>query len=340
VAIQLAELAVRYGCSLLGDPDATVDHVATLQGGSAGALSFLANPGYHKYLADSKATAVVLEERYASDAPGNCLVSDNPYAVYAGIAQELHPRPPLQSGVHSSAVIGANCEIPASCQISAGVVIGDDVSVGENVYIGANTVVGNESRIGRDTVLSPNISCYHGITIGERCLLHSGCVIGADGFGIAQSAAGWVKVPQVGGVVLGNDVEVGAGTTIDRGAIEDTVIGDGVKLDNQVQIAHNVVVGSNTAMAAQSGIAGSTTVGARCLIGGGASISGHITIADDVILMGRASVANSIDKPGAYSSAITVEDAGKWRRIAARIKNIDDLAKRLIKLERISKTQD
>jgi UDP-3-O-[3-hydroxymyristoyl] glucosamine N-acyltransferase len=165
-------------------------------------------------------------------------------------------------------------------------------------------------------------------------------VIGADGFGIAQSAAGWVKVPQVGGVVLGNDVEVGAGTTIDRGAIEDTVIGDGVKLDNQVQIAHNVVVGSNTAMAAQSGIAGSTTVGARCLIGGGASISGHITIADDVILMGRASVANSIDKPGAYSSAITVEDAGKWRRIAARIKNIDELAKRLIKLERISKTQD
>jgi len=340
VTIQLAELAVRYGCSLRGDPDAEVDRVGTLQESGAGAISFLANPGYRQYLAATNATAVILEDKFAEEAPCNCLITDNPYAVYAHIAQELHPEPQLKPGVHPSVVTGDGCKVPASCEISAGVVLGDDVELGENVYVGPNCVIGDSAIVGECSRLMANVTCYQQVRIGKRCLLHSGSVIGADGFGIAQSPTGWVKVPQRGSVVIGDDVEVGAGTTIDRGAIEDTCIGDDVKLDNQVQIAHNVIVGDHTAIAAQSGVAGSATIGARCLLGGRVAVSGHISVTDDVILMGRAGVTHSIKEAGTYSSALSVEEAGRWRRVAARIKQLDDLAKRLIRLERQSGKQD
>jgi UDP-3-O-[3-hydroxymyristoyl] glucosamine N-acyltransferase len=340
MTIKLADLAVRYGCTLRGDPDAQVDHVGTLVDAGEGALSFLANPGYRKFLEQTGATAVVLTEEHADGAPCNSLITDNPYAVYAHIAQELHPLKPLSPGLHASVVTGVDCSIPGSCELAAGVVLGDRVSLGEGVYIGPNSVVGDNVVIGAHSRINANVTLYCGVELGERCCIHSGVVIGADGFGIAQSATGWVKVPQVGRVVVGDDVDIGAGTMIDRGAIEDTRLGNDVKVDNLVQIAHNVVIGDHTAIAGQTGIAGSATIGARCMLGGGVAVSGHITIADDVVLTGRAGVANSVKESGIYSGAIPAEEAGRWRRIAARIKNLDDLAKRLIKLERQFKDKD
>ena len=334
MAIRLADLAVRYGCELKGDPDVNIDHVATLQAADSGAISFLANPGYRRYLATTKATAVVLHAKDADEAPSNCLVTDNPYAVYARVAQELHPTAAVRPGIHTTAVIGDGCKIPKSCEIAPGAVLGNGVCLGEHVYIGPNCTIGDNVSIGDATRLYPNVVCYHDIVIGKRCLIHSTCVLGADGFGIAKSQSGWVKVPQVGRVVIGDDVEIGANTTIDRGAIDDTQIGNGVKFDNGIQIGHNVVVGEHTAIAAQSGIAGSTTIGKRCMIGGVVSIAGHISIADDVILLGRSAVTATIKDAGTYSSIIPIEEAGKWRRIAARIRHIDDLAKRLIRIEK------
>jgi len=227
-------------------------------------------------------------------------------------------------------------KVPASCEIGAGAVLGENVELGERVCVGPNTVIGDDSVLGNDTRLMANVTLYHNVRIGERCLLHSGVVVGADGFGIAQTASGWRKVPQVGGVTIGNDVEIGAASTVDRGAIDDTCIGNGVKLDNLTQVGHNVVVGEHTVMAAQSGIAGSTTVGARCVIGGRAAISGHLTVCDDVYLLGRASVSRSISTPGAYSSVLPVEEAGKWRKLAARFKRLDEMAKKIRDLERNS----
>jgi UDP-3-O-[3-hydroxymyristoyl] glucosamine N-acyltransferase len=340
MAIRLAELAVRYGCTLRGDPDAMIDHVATLAGASEGAVSFLANPGYRKFLAKTRATAVILEEKDAADAPCSCLISDNPYVTYAYIAQELHPLKPLNPGRHESVVVGIDCDVPASCELAPGVVLGDRVKLGESVYVGPNSVIGDDVQIGAHSRINANVTLYHNVELGQRCHIHSSVVIGGDGFGIAQSPTGWVNVPQVGRVVLGDDVDIGAGTMIDRGAIDDTRLGNDVKIDNLVQIAHNVVIGDHTAIAGMTGVAGSATIGARCLLGGGTAISGHITLADDVIVTGRAGVASSVTEAGVYSGAIHAEEAGRWRRIAARIRQLDDLAKRLIKLERAAQRQD
>jgi UDP-3-O-[3-hydroxymyristoyl] glucosamine N-acyltransferase len=334
VAIVLAELAVRYGCELHGDPDLEVVSVATLAEAQAGAIAFLANPGYKKFLADTQATAVILNKAAAEDCKVACLVTDNPYAVYAGIAAELHPQPALVPGIHPQAVVGEGTRVPDSCEISAGVVIGRDVRLGERVYIGPNCVIGDGSLLGSDTRLIANVSIYHDVHLGERCMVHAGTVIGSDGFGIAQSAQGWLKVPQLGGVRIGDDVEIGATCTIDRGAIDDTEIAAGVKLDNQVHIAHNVVIGEHTAIAGQCGISGSSRIGARCVMGGQVAISGHLVIADDVFLMGRSIVTKSIANSGTYSSVLSVEEAGKWRKLAARFKRLESMAARLKLLER------
>jgi UDP-3-O-[3-hydroxymyristoyl] glucosamine N-acyltransferase len=334
VAIRLAELAVRYGCELHGDPDLEVVSVGTLADARAGNISFLANPGYKKFLTETQATAVILNKSAAEDCKVACLVTDNPYAVYAGIAAELHPQPALMPGIHPQATIGEGASVPDSCEISSGVVIGRDVRLGERVYIGPNCVIGDGSLIGSDARLIANVSIYHDVHLGERCMVHAGTVIGSDGFGIAQSAQGWLKVPQLGGVRVGDDVEIGATCTIDRGAIENTEIGAGVKLDNQVHIAHNVVIGEHTAIAGQCGISGSSQIGARCVMGGQVAISGHLLIADDVFLMGRSIVTKSISKPGTYSSVLTVEEAGKWRKLAARFNRLESMAAKLKVLER------
>ncbi|MDP7152962.1 MAG: UDP-3-O-(3-hydroxymyristoyl)glucosamine N-acyltransferase, partial [Gammaproteobacteria bacterium] len=300
MSISLGEIAARYGCELRGDPEARVSHVATLSAAGCDSVTFLANKLYRQQLESTAAAAVILSAEHVDACPAAAIVAPNPYAVYARVAAELHPPFALVAGVDARASVGKGCTLAASCQVAAGAVIEDGATLGERVSIGPNSVIGRGSQIGDDTRLMANVTVYDGVRIGRRCLLHSGCVIGADGFGIAQDEAGWTKVPQVGGVTIADDVEIGANTTIDRGAIEDTVICAGVKLDNQIQIAHNVVIGAHTAIAAQTGVSGSTTVGAGCMIGGACIIAGHLSICDQVMLAGGSGVSTSIDKSGTY----------------------------------------
>lgn len=334
--LRLGELAVRFGCELRGDPEARVDHVATLRAAGAGALSFLANPAYRSHLPATRATAVVLADAAAAESPCAALVTADPYALFARIAAVLHPAPPLVPGVSPQAVVAPDAVVPASCRVAAGAVVGAGVRLGERVDVGPHCVLASGSRIGDDTRLVANITVYPGVVLGARCILHAGVVVGADGFGFARERDGtYTKVPQVGGVRVGDDVEIGANTTIDRGALDDTVIGDGVKLDNQIQVGHNVVIGSHTVIAAQTGIAGSTTIGARCVIGGQVGIAGHITLADDVMVGGGASVTGSLRRAGVYGGGPTpADDLPRWRRNMARFGQLDALARRLRSLER------
>lgn len=334
--VPLGELAVRHGCELRGDPALEVDHVATLRAAGPGALAFLANPAYRAQLPGTRATAVVLAPAAAANCPCACLVSNDPYAAYARIAAELYPPPAATPGVAPGASIGPGSGIPASAEVAPGAVLGAGVRLGERVVIGPHCVLGDGVNVGDDTRLVGSTTVYAGVTIGARCIVHAGCVIGSDGFGFARGRDGrYTKVPQVGGVRIGDDVEVGANTTIDRGAVDDTVIGDGVKLDNQIQVGHNVVIGPHTVIAAQTGIAGSTTIGARCVIGGQVGIAGHISIADDVIVGGGASVTGTIRRAGVYGGGPTpADDLPRWRRNMARFGQLDRLAKRVRALER------
>jgi UDP-3-O-[3-hydroxymyristoyl] glucosamine N-acyltransferase len=336
VSLTLGQLAVRYGCELRGDPDSVVDRVATLAGAGPGSISFLANPAYRSQLATTRATAVILRAADAGGCPVAALLTKNPYVVYARIAGDLHPAPPLQPGVHAAAVLGAAVDVPDSCQIGPGAVLGDGVSLGERVSIGANAVIGAGVAIGADSRIAPGAFIYGGVRLGSRCVIHSGVVIGADGFGFARDADGsQIKVPQIGGVVIGDDVEIGACTTIDRGAIGDTVIDDGVKLDNQIQVGHNTRIGAHTVIAGQTGISGSTVIGTRCTIGGAVAIAGHIRIADDVVIGGGTSVPGSISAPGVYAGGGTPADTlQRWRRNMVRFGQLDELARRLRAVEK------
>ena len=323
-----------------GDPAAVVSHVATLASASSGALAFLANPQYRTQLGGTQASAVVLGAEDAPGCPVACLISANAYLTFARIAADLHPPPPLHPGLAAGAFVGEGCQIGAGSQIEPAAVIGSGTVIGERVYIGPGATIGAQSVVGDDTRLMAGSAIYDRVRIGRRCLVHSGVVIGADGFGFARESAGsWVKVPQLGAVVIGDDVEIGANTTIDRGAIENTVIGDGVKLDNQIQIGHNVVIGAHTALAACSGISGSSRVGARCVLGGRVSVAGHITIADDVVIGGGANVTNSIKEPGVYGGAIPFDDARRWRKNAVRFSQLDGIARRLQQLENTLRKQ-
>jgi UDP-3-O-[3-hydroxymyristoyl] glucosamine N-acyltransferase len=296
-------------------------------------VSFLANPLYREQLRSTRAAAVVLDERFAHDSPVACLVSANPYATYARIAAYLHPAPPVPPGVHPSASVDPSVSVPDSAQVGATAVIGARCKVGTSVVIGPGSVLAADVTIGAHSRLAPRVTVLDGVTIGERCIIHSGAVIGSDGFGFAEDRGEWVKIPQLGTVLVGNDVEIGANTTIDRGTIEATVIEDGVKLDNLVQIAHNVRVGAHTVMAAMSGAAGSTKIGRRCKIGGGAVIANQLTVCDDVMLLFRTEVTRSITEPGVYGGSLPADEAQRWRRNVSRFKNLDTMAQRLRALE-------
>lgn len=326
--ITLGELAVRFGCQLKGDPDIRVSRVATIEHADAEAITFLANPRYKRHLTHTRAGAVVLEPKFASEASGAALLSANPYATYARIATLLYPARKAAAGVHPAASVDPAALVHASAAIGPNAVIEANVEIAAHVVIGPGCVVMAGARIGVDTHLVANVTLCPGVLIGERCILHPGVVVGSDGFGFAPDRGVWVKIPQVGSVRIGNDVEIGAKSTIDRGAIEDTVIDDGVKLDNQVHIAHNVHVGAHTVMAGQSGIAGSTTVGRRCMIGGQVGIGGQLTICDDVAVTGKSFVSTSIRKPGLYSGSLTVDEAARFRKNAARFHQLDELARR------------
>jgi UDP-3-O-[3-hydroxymyristoyl] glucosamine N-acyltransferase len=330
---RLAELAVRFGCELRGDPDTLIDRVAPLQDAGPGAISFLANPQYRRHLPATRASAVVLDAAMVAECPVAALVTRNPYATYARIAQLLYPVPPVVAGRHPSAIVEPDAEVDPSARIDAHAYVGRRARIGRRVIVGPGSVVLEGADIGDDTSLVARVTLGPGARIGQRCILQPGCVVGADGFGQAQDRDGYVKVPQVGTVVVGDDVEIGCNTTVDRGAIEDTVIGNGVKIDNLVQVGHNVRIGEHTVIAACSGISGSATIGRRCLIGGMVGIVGHLEICDDVALTGRTMVSSSIRKPGVYSSGLPADEAKRFRRNVARFNRLDELAKRVRKLE-------
>ena len=336
----LGELAVRFGCTLQGDPDVRVAHVATLERADPQSLAFLANPRYRRYLAETKAGAVVLDAQFAAESPVPALIAKNPYATYARIATLLHPAPPVIPGRHPTAVIDPSAVVDPSASIGPLAAIGARTRIGARCSIGPGCVLLDDVTIGADTLLVANVTLCSSVIIGERCVLHAAVAIGADGFGFAPDADGFVKVPQIGGVRIGNDVEIGASTTIDRGTIEDTVIEDGVKLDNQIQIGHNVRVGAHTVIAGCSGISGSTTIGARCMVGGMVGIAGHLTICDDVVVTGRSFVNSSIRKPGYYSGGITVDETTRFRKNAARFHRLDELAREVRRLSGAGEAPD
>jgi UDP-3-O-[3-hydroxymyristoyl] glucosamine N-acyltransferase len=330
----LEQLAKHVNAELKGNGECEIHSVATLMSARPGQISFFTNNKYKAQLLETKASAVIVHPDFVSDCPVNAVITQNPHAAYARIAQLLYPITDEFIGIHPSAQVSPEARIADTASIGANVVIERGTTIAERVFIGANTFIGKNSYIGADSRILANVTICDGVTIGERVLLHPGVVIGADGFGQAYEAGAWVKIPQIGGVRLGNDVEIGANTTVDRGALEDTVIEDGVKLDNQIQIAHNVHLGAHTIIAAGTGISGSTKVGHHCMIAGMVGIAGHLTIADKVNITGKSLVTKSLLEPGSYSSGIPVENTAIWHRVHARIKKLDNIAKRLLQVEK------
>ena len=329
--LRLEEIVARLGGEIVGAGDTAISRIATLQDAGSGDLAFLANPKYRHLLATTRAAAVIMAAP-AQPGPAAAILTPQPYLYYARVAQWLNPAPVASPGVHPSAVVEAG--VADSASVGAHAWIGRGARIGSDVVIGAGCSIGEGVEIGDGTRIAANVSIYAGCRVGARCLIHSGVVIGADGFGFAREADGaWVKVPQVGRVVIGDDVEIGAGTTIDRGALGDTVICDGVKLDNQIQVGHNVRIGRHTAMAGCVGIAGSAEIGARCTVGGAAVILGHLSIADDVNVSAGTLVAKSIPRAGTYSGTVPFLEHGEWLRNFARLRHLDGMADRIRELE-------
>jgi UDP-3-O-[3-hydroxymyristoyl] glucosamine N-acyltransferase len=321
-AFYLREIVSRLGGEAVGEVAAPVTGVATLDSAGPSDIAFLANPRYRGRLATTRAGAVILSpaDRDAGSMPR--IVSDNPYAYYARTVALFHPEPPITPGIHPFAQIDASAHVAASAQIGAFVVIGAGTTIGENVRIGEGTILGAGVTVGADTRLHPRVTLYDGCTLGARCIVHSGVVIGGDGFGMARDDGRWVKIPQVGAVRIGDDVEIGANTTIDRGALDDTVIGDGVKLDNQIQVGHNCVIGAHTVIAGCTGISGSVTIGSHCMIGGGCGFVGHISICDYATISGFTFVTKSITRPGTYTSGLPIMPHAEWLKNAALLRQL------------------
>lgn len=330
---KLGELAAIIGAELHGDPERCVHGVATLEKAGRGDLSFLHNLRYRSDLAATRASAVLLQPHFVEESPTACLVMRNPYAGYARAAALLSAAPPPPAGIHPSASVSEGARVSQRASVGANCVIGPRVAVAESAVIGPGCVLEGEVEVAAGVVLIANVTVCCRASIGERTLVHPGVVIGADGFGIANEDGVWIKVPQLGGVVIGRDVEIGANTSIDRGALEDTVIEDGVKLDNLIQIAHNVRIGAHTAIAACVAIGGSARIGRRCTIAGAASIAGHIRVADDVHLTATSAVPNSIKTAGVYSSGMPIQENREWRKNVARMRQLDRMARRIRRLE-------
>ena len=334
----LADLARVLGGEVLGNPDTRVDKVGTLEGADPQSITFLAQARFVPDLAKTRASAVVIGKAYRGATSLPRIVCDNPYAYFARVSALLHPLATATPGVNALASVDASAKLGNNVSVGPYAIVGRNACIGDGAIIGAHCVVGEKTTIGAGTRLWPGVVIYSGCLIGARCILHSGVVVGADGFGNAWEAAEggghWLKVPQVGCVRMGNDVEVGANTTIDRGAIDDTVIEDGVRLDNLIMIAHNVHIGAHTAIAACTGVAGSTRIGRYCRIGGAVGIAGHLTIADNVEISGKTLIGKSIREAGTYSGAYPFEENRQWRRNAVQLRHLDDLAKQVKQLEK------
>jgi UDP-3-O-[3-hydroxymyristoyl] glucosamine N-acyltransferase len=331
---RLDELVARLGGELVGDGATIVERVGSLDRAGEQDIAFLANPKHAGRLASCRAAAVIVSPsaRVVTDRPR--IVTADPYAYYARVAQLLNRQRPPAPGVHPRAAV--DCHVPDSVSIGASASVGADAVLGEGVVIGPGCHVGPGCRIGAGTRLQANVTIYADCVIGCDCIVHSGVVIGADGFGYAREQDGsWIKIPQTGRVIIGDGVEIGANTTIDRGALDDTVIGDGVKLDNQIQIAHNVRIGDHTAIAGCVGIAGSTTIGRRCMIGGQAGIIGHLDIADDVVISAGTLVSKPIRQAGVYTANLPVQKHADWVRNFAHLRHLDALSDRVRELEKL-----
>ncbi|MFJ3074593.1 MULTISPECIES: UDP-3-O-(3-hydroxymyristoyl)glucosamine N-acyltransferase [Pseudomonas] len=334
VTMTLGQLAEALGATLQGPEALQITGLATLQEAGPGQLSFLANPQYRKFLDNSQAAAVLLKAADAEGFAGNALIVPDPYLAYARISHLFDPKPKAEAGIHPSAVVAEDAQVDASASIGPFAVIESGACIGANVSIGAHCVIGARCVVGEGGWLAPRVTLYHDVTIGKRVVIQSGAVIGGEGFGFANEKGVWRKIAQIGGVTIGDDVEIGVNTAVDRGALSDTRIADGVKLDNQIQIAHNVQIGEHTAMAACVGISGSTRIGKHCTIAGGVGMVGHIDVCDNVFVSGMTMVTRSITEPGAYSSGTAMQPLADWRKSAARIRQLDDMSKRLQQLEK------
>ncbi len=331
-AFSLADIAARLGGDVLGDGQIRIARVAPLASAGPGDIGFLVSAKYRGQLQATRASAVIVPPAFAEAVALPRIVTANPYAYYARVAALLNPPPMREPGMDTRAACLS--PVPPSVSIGAFATVGRDVTLGEGVVIHAGCVVGDGVSIGAGSVLHPNVTVYDHCVIGERAIVHAGAVIGADGFGFAPDGGRWVKIPQVGRVVIGDDVEIGANTSIDRGALDDTVIGDGVKLDNQIQIGHNCVIGDHSVIAGCVGIAGSTRIGKGCLLGGAAMILGHLEIADGTVISPGSMVMKSIAKAGKYTALFPLEEHERWLHNAAQVRHLDRLAARVAELEK------
>lgn len=332
----LDELSRKVNGRVAGDPDCNIQGVGILSSAQPGQISFLANPAYRKFLSSTQASAVILTEKDKDICTVNAIIVDDPYLAYAKVASILCPdqEPPV-AGIHTSTVCDDSAQIDQSASIGPQCSIGKGAIIKKGVVIGPGCVIGKHCHIDAGTILEANVTIWHDTQIGKHCIIHSGAVIGADGFGIAQQKdKTWIKVPQLGKVQIGDNVEIGSNTTVDRGALDNTVLEDGVKIDNLCQVAHNVFIGKNTVIASSTAIAGSAQIGKNCKIAGCVGIVGHIEIADDVVITAMSMVTKSIDKPGVYSSGMLLEENSVWRRNAVRFKQLDEIAGKVKKLEK------
>lgn len=333
-AYRLAEIAERFGGELLGNPDVFVDQVASLESADSNHISFLTQPRYRRLLAASRAGAFILPYPERDTVKKPRILCDDPYLYFARVSLLFNPPVEVQPGIHPTAVVHPGASISGDAQLAAGCYIGADARIDAGTLIGVGSIIGDKVHIGADTRLYARVTVYHGCQIGQRGLFHAGAVVGSDGFGLARAEGKWLKIPQIGSVRIGDDVEIGANTTIDRGALDDTVIEEGVKLDNQIQVGHNVRIGAHSAIAGCVGIAGSANIGRYCTIGGAAMILGHLSIADYVSISPGTMVIKSINKPGKYSGSFPLDDHQNWLRNAAHLRGLHKMADRISALEK------
>lgn len=333
MSYSLQHLADIVEGEVMGDPEVVITAIATLSAASQGHISFLINSKYQKALTNTQASAVIISSTSRDQCPTNAIIVENPHAAYAKIATVLHPQERHHPAIHHSAVVEASATIADDAWIGANTYIGDNVKIGSGVQIHPGCVIERDVSVGEDSIVLPKVTVSHECELGNRVLLHPGVVIGADGFGQANDQGKWIRIPQIGKVIIGDDVEVGANTTIDRGSIENTIIGNGVKLDNLIQIAHNVEIGEHTVVASSTAIAGSTKIGRHCVIAGAVGIVGHIEITDNVTILGMSMVSKSITTAGVYGGSIPAAENRKWAKQLANMRHLGDILKRLKKLE-------
>lgn len=333
-AYRLADIAARFGGQVVGDAETLVWQIGTLEKATAGQIAFLANAKYRHQLEHSRASAVILSKTDAEATQIPRIVCDNPYSYFARLSSYLNPLPECIPGIHPTAVIGKDARISPQAHIGPLVTVDDGAIIGAGTSVMEGCCIGAGAKLGEHTLLYPRVTVYHDCVIGNHVIAHSGVVIGADGFGMAWEDGRWLKIPQIGRVLIGDHVEIGANTTIDRGALDDTVIEEDVKLDNQIQVAHNVRIGAHTAIAGCVGIAGSANIGKYCRIGGSAGILGHLSIADGVEISSFTLVSKSIREKGVYSGIYPFSEKETWLKSAAHLRHLDDMFARIKQLEK------